>query len=77
MPVDVDGDVSVSLYRLLKINEFCERFLVKLYSYLKFPLKICPDNPHSRLKYALKILAQAAAEIIQDEHGYIPVVCGI
>ena len=34
VPVDVDGDVSVSLYRSLKINEFCERSLVRLYSYI-------------------------------------------
>ena len=73
VPVDVDGDVSVSLYRSLKVNMYCDGFWPKFLSYLKIPSSICLDDPQSRLKYALQILAQAAAEITQEE-GYIPVV---
>ena len=73
VPVGVDGDVSVSLYQSLKINAYCEGFWPNFFSYLKIPSNICPDAPHSRLKYALQILAQVAAEIAQEE-GYIPVV---
>lgn len=76
VPVGVDGDVSVSLYRSVKINAYCESFWTNFFSYLKIPSNICPDDPHSRLKYALQILAQVAAEITQEE-GYIPVVHGV
>ena len=70
VPVGYNGDVSLSLYQSLRIDEYCESFWV---TYLKLPLKVCPDDPLSRLEYGLKILTQAAAEIVQEE-GYIPVV---
>ena len=73
VPVGFNGDISLSLYQSLRINEYCEGFWVTFYTFLKLPLKVCPDDPLSRLEYGLKILTQAATEIVQEE-GYIPVV---
>ena len=70
VPVGVDGDVSLSLYQSLKINAYCKGFWPNFFS---LHSNICSDAPHSRLKYALQILAQVAAEIAKEE-GYIPVV---
>ena len=76
VPVGVDGDVSMSLYRSLRIDEYCAGFWAMLYTYLKLPLQVCPDNPHSCLKFALTIiilLLKAAAEIIVNKQ-YVPIV---
>ena len=64
---------SVCIDRLKLTHSYCESFWTNFFSYLKIPSNICPDDPHSHLKYALQILAQVAAEITQEE-GYIPVV---
>ena len=64
MSVGVSGDLSSSsLYESLKFNAYCEGYWAKLHSYLNLPLRICPDDPVVRLRYALQVLAKAASVV--------------
>ena len=71
--MDFDGDLSVSLYSALKINLYCEGYWSAFHKYINLPSEVCTYDSRDRIKYALRILKQAAFEVYSEDK-YPPAV---
>ena len=60
--VATDGDLTATLYSVLKIQDYCDSTWAGLCSFMKVPPVACPNEPVARLKYALQMLTLAPAE---------------
>ena len=71
--VNADGDLTASLYSVLKIEKYCDNMWSKTRLFMNLLSNACPVEPLARLNYALKVLQLAADEIHQDD-GVPPLV---